>query len=805
MSRKAIKDHPGCDEFAKEVIDVLNTKLRPFTAKWHRPREQGWLNSRDGGDAFRCDLAAVQRDLLALAGSLHQMAYETPLEVQQAPGPMAAELDGLFQPLPFGIPISASANGGISSADSGSLRISEAKAVTVRRGNVENLATHDATGLAFSGGGIRSATFCLGVLQVLAEKELTKEVDFLSTVSGGGYTGSFVTREVGENGDWTQVACPDGPDTQPIRRLRQRAKFLTARSLWDAWGMVTATVAGTLLNWSVPLLILAAAAALTASVPIITLDQIPWSALCGIGLLVCSGAAVLYFLLLRKGARAALLSGRFFGVTAMLPILTAGAWGVHLAFHWIFKDAREWPDLPAMLDQFWGSPLFSWIGLGAISIGSISTLLPTITRFIPFLEKPAVRKVVLKVAMGLAGTFLPLVGVVVYILLLAVGSVKTMPWGMTGTASLWWLTVALVVLTVFVLNINLNAPHRIYRNALSRTFVERKAEGDPDLPLSQSNVQNKAPYHLINAAVNLPSTQSPGIRERTCDFFLFSRDWVGSPLIGYQASDKWKMNGKPADLATAMAISGAAFSSHMGLGSIRPLRALLTFLNVRLGFWIRKPNAKGLWGFPAWKHPGFLCLLREMSGVGMAENHRWFNLSDGGHIENLATYELLRRRCKFIICVDGEADPGFTFQGLMTLVRHAQIDLGIRIEPSLDDLRPDPKSGFSRSHYHLCRIHYPDAGEGSPAGTGLLLYLKLSVTGNESELIRRYRTNHPEFPHESTLDQFFDEEQFEAYRQLGVHAARGLFSPCLMNGKSAPTTINDWFRRLAENLLLPKL
>ena len=52
---------------------------------------------------------------------------------------------------------------------------------------------------------------------------------------------------------------------------------------------------------------------------------------------------------------------------------------------------------------------------------------------------------------------------------------------------------------------------------------------------------------------------------------------------------------------------------------------------------------------------------------------------------------------------------------------------------------------------------------------GLLLYLKLSVTGNELETIRRYRILHPDFPHQTTLDQFFDEEQFEAYRQLGVH------------------------------------
>jgi predicted acylesterase/phospholipase RssA len=48
-------------------------------------------------------------------------------------------------------------------------------------------------GLAFSGGGIRSATFNLGVLQALSELKLLAEFDYLSTVSGGGYIGSWLS------------------------------------------------------------------------------------------------------------------------------------------------------------------------------------------------------------------------------------------------------------------------------------------------------------------------------------------------------------------------------------------------------------------------------------------------------------------------------------------------------------------------------------------------------------------------------------------------------------------------------------
>ena len=90
-----------------------------------------------------------------------------------------------------------------------------------------------------------------------------------------------------------------------------------------------------------------------------------------------------------------------------------------------------------------------------------------------------------------------------------------------------------------------------------------------------------------------------------------------------------------------------------------------------------------------------------------------------------------------------------------------------------------------------------------PTGIGLLLYVKLSVTGNEPELIRRYRYTHGDFPHQSTLDQFFDQEQFEAYRQLGVHVAESLFAPALVGGED-PASIRNWFEALANNLLEPE-
>src|SRR3954454_12098922 len=62
-----------------------------------------------------------------------------------------------------------------------------------RDAGLPGVAPDQLMGLALSGGVIRSATFNLGVLQALAELELLEEFDYLSTVSGGGYIGSWLS------------------------------------------------------------------------------------------------------------------------------------------------------------------------------------------------------------------------------------------------------------------------------------------------------------------------------------------------------------------------------------------------------------------------------------------------------------------------------------------------------------------------------------------------------------------------------------------------------------------------------------
>ncbi len=168
--------------------------------------------------------------------------------------------------------------------------------------------------------------------------------------------------------------------------------------------------------------------------------------------------------------------------------------------------------------------------------------------------------------------------------------------------------------------------------------------------------------------------------------------------------------------------------------------------------------------------------------------------------QDLGVYELLRRRCRFIVAVDGESDPEMTFHALTNLQRLAYIDFGIVLEADLDDLRLG-SSGFSRSHFRICRILYPRGQQDGEIEIGYLVYLKLSLTGNEGEFIRRFKFDEPAFPHQSTADQFFSEQQFEAYRALGEHIGEKLFLPAITGRLGDTVGLEDWICRLGISLL----
>ena len=159
-------------------------------------------------------------------------------------------------------------------------------------------------------------------------------------------------------------------------------------------------------------------------------------------------------------------------------------------------------------------------------------------------------------------------------------------------------------------------------------------------------------------------------------------------------------------------------------------------------------------------------------------------LSDGGHFENLGLYELLRRRCKYIVAVDGTGEPSekqpLRFDGLGLAVRRARVDFGVLVDIDLRPMMRDPGTGHVKSYFAVGLIRYPrkDDGHGSAEkedeDSGILIYIKGGIVEDSipPDLISYHRGINPNFPHDPTADQQFDELQFESYRELGFLAGQ---------------------------------
>ena len=86
---------------------------------------------------------------------------------------------------------------------------------------------------------------------------------------------------------------------------------------------------------------------------------------------------------------------------------------------------------------------------------------------------------------------------------------------------------------------------------------------------------------------------------------------------------------------------------------------------------------------------------------------------------------------------------------------------------------PDAAPRRAKYHAMLARVLYLDTKQVS-----WILFVKPSLTGDEPADLLQYQGTHPDFPQESTMDQYFDEAQWESYRKLGDHIGRLLFAPC---------------------------
>jgi len=175
-----------------------------------------------------------------------------------------------------------------------------------------------------------------------------------------------------------------------------------------------------------------------------------------------------------------------------------------------------------------------------------------------------------------------------------------------------------------------------------------------------------------------------------------------------------------------MTISGAAASPNMGYHTSPVTAFLLTLFNVRLGWWFPNPSnyrqewdeqskeehggkkERVRWGLTQiFQHFSLGYLVAELFGTA-SDKSSFVNISDGGHFENLAAYELIRRQCKVVVISDAECDENYTFEGLGTLIRVCEVDFGCCIDIKVQELRPSADLGWSAKRWAAGSITYKD-------------------------------------------------------------------------------------------------
>jgi hypothetical protein len=278
-----------------------------------------------------------------------------------------------------------------------------------------------------------------------------------------------------------------------------------------------------------------------------------------------------------------------------------------------------------------------------------------------------------------------------------------------------------------------------------------------------------------------------------------------------------------------VSISGAAFTTGLGQGTTMGLSLLLGLANVRLGYWWnsgvapqeRTQRTKPHFGARVGEWfarllPVQACLFEEFLARFHGPARKYWYLSDGGHFENTGCYELVRRRLPFIIASDAGRDMTYYFADIANLVRKVRTDFAAEIEFLRRRSPTDPAQTISENrlpaledvlHPELLKVigapedfvPVPGAGEPADSGTGSspysarhamlarvcyigtddcswILFLKPSLTGDEPGDVLQYQKTQPDFPQESTMDQYFDEAQWESYRKLGEHIGSLVFA-----------------------------
>jgi hypothetical protein len=718
----------------------------------------------------------------------------------------------------------------------------------------ESLTIPDGMALALSGGGIRSASFALGVVQHLLNEELWYRFDYLSTVSGGGYLGAALSWWMHQASTDPALSNLKSADRYQLFRDQFGSKVLGARhlvkradeSIPDVWqrsnwlayirqhgsylrppgvsvlSLVTSAMRVCLYSLLVYFAMAAGLFVLLGWLGDVHLSRhglfdpyatIGLGALLSLALLVVLtliyGPAT-FFASIMKFSGTRLYQGRnlFRRYSGYVLGIALGAfllWSVDALHNLIVRrghDAWVWATSSA--------------GLGAI--GAVRQFL--IGRSHP--KTPPSASGNLRVVVTAA--------LVIYGLLLGAYSVADWlhkanyvdPWPAAGVLcgfALFW---------GFLINTNFSGIGRLYRDRLMEAFlpdVGTVASNSWGLALSadefavaqlQGCVSKSGPsleratdiprpLHLINCNVVLLDSQSDLYRTRGGDSFTISPHISGSNATGYV--DTKKLGDGAMSLATAMSISGAAANPNAapnghGVTKNRLVSFLMSLFSLRLGYWIPKLRSHtGKYNCPNLWFPG---LRQGLFGSGQHEEAAFLELTDGGHFDNTGVYELVRRRTRLIIVSEAGYDPDCAMDDLANMIEKVRVDFSVFIDfndPSvgLEGLRPASVDSTTVARgYAVGRIRYPKGQPNSmDFDDGYLVYLQSVPLANMPADADSYRRQSGLFPNDPTSDQFFEEEALEGYRELGYSICSQFFAD-FRKGGNGSRYFREFIRLQAE-------
>jgi Patatin-like phospholipase len=618
-------------------------------------------------------------------------------------------------------------------------------------------------GLALSGGGIRSAAFNMGVLQALARGGLLPRVDYLSTVSGGGYIGSCLT--------WLRAHVPaaasprlaelplaDGKGSV-LDWLRAHGRYLITGKGLSAWTLAASVLSGTLLNLFVlvPLFL--------ALIGVASYDwfEFSWPAelhMPGAGPVGAHDGFMVVALAGLASLALYLLATLLFALSTVLPPL---------------RRLSAGQGLRRRLGQLLGGGV-TLLGIGLLPVlAGVEETAATVIRMDGIVEltrngtwlaplatgafsfwrasKQGANSgtwAMLGLVMVLAGLFTALYHLANHTALLHTSGFRI------------WLVASLLL--ALVCDINAVSMHSYYRSRLAEAFMPNMAgvDGKPLPPrdpmefrLTDIRAEAGGPLHIVNTTLNTSSSADQRLRARNGENMILTPLYCGSTATGYRRTSSY-VRGE-LTLSTAFAVSGAAVDPDTYATRSRPVSILMTLLNVRLGVWLPNPRHEPRrWRWPAW----YQLMLREMLGVGLSEKEIRIHLADGGHFENLGLYELLRRRCRYILVSDAGADPGTTLADLGQAVQRARADLGADVDLCADALIHGADTLRERVHL-LGGVTYADGSRGE------IIYLKALMRARLGADVYGYWRSNPDFPDQPTSNQFYGELQFDSYRELG--------------------------------------